>query len=1032
MQTTIGQLMINQALPPDLRSKYKTLDKKGINSLFQEIAEKYPNEYRDIAQRLQDVSKDAMYTSGGYSVGLRHMLPSKSYLAIRQHLDNEVTRITLDLRLDQATKDKQIIALGVKHGPEIEKNVYDESLKENNPLALQIASGTKGKPGNMRSLRAGDMLYEDHRNNTIPILVTRGYSEGLSAPQVWAGTYGGRKGVVDLKTATQKSGYFGKLLGQAMHRLVVTAKDSDKEYNHDEPRGYPVDVNDSENEGALLSHPIGPYARNTVLTPKVLAHLKELGTDTMLVRSPIVGGPEDGGVYANDVGVRERGTISPVGDQVGIGAGGSISEPVSQAQIGCFKEGTLVRMADWSVKKIEDIKVGDMVLGANKQAQTFPVKVNHTFNNGIQECFKTTFKRLKKRVNAELYIETTKNHKTLASVDYSTLDKYCADTKCKKFYTVLNNEYVDIQGKTEPYALLLGLLLGDGCYTKSVNGVHFSCYDPLLIQDLKPVLEKINIKLTLHAGQRGYYGVFQIVQEKAKTNEKGQFLKGYRNPIRRYLEENGMNEKYAYEKSLPKDMHTWNNESIANLLGGLFITDGCICLSKFNSNNTKKPTISFGSTSLELITGVKTLLEYRFGIHPGFTGSNCGRKRRLYQINITNDFDIHKFKKYIPLHGIKKLTAQSLYSEWLARTNNNNYNPHFAERKTQESIGYYNTYDIEVDHPDHLIVLANNLVMGQSKHSGGTVGASMGVSGFKAIDQLVQIPSVFPGGIIHSKTDGKVSSIEDAPGGGKNIYINNKKHYVTVDHTPKVKVGDSVEAGDSLTDGLPNPSEIVQHKGIGEGRKAFIEAFKDTAKQAGFNLNRRNVELAARGLINHVRLHEQTGDYLPDDIIPYHVLEHQYEPRPDHQVLKPSDANNKYLEKPILHYTIGTRITPSIQKNLDKFNVKRVFVHHEPPPFEPEMIRGAENLLHDPDWMTRMLGSNLEKGLLKSVHRGGSSDEHSTSYVPSLARSTDFNRISPIVGYNPSEVIKKQNGEEPSLLTPSTKPNLPTPKKTWW
>src|SRR5262249_4668710 len=75
---------------------------------------------------------------------------------------------------------------------------------------------------------------------------------------------------------------------------------------------------------------------------------------------------------------------------------------------------------------------------------------------------------------------------------------------------------------------------------------------------------------------------------------------------------------------------------------------------------------------------------------------------------------------------------------------------------------------------------------------------------------------------------------------------------------------------------------------------------------------------------------------------------------------------------------------------VERHGAGHVLVHAEPPPFEPIMVRGLENLAHDPDWMTRFLGSYLEKGLLRGAHRGDMSDEEGTTYVPSLARGTGF------------------------------------------
>ena len=211
------------------------------------------------------------------------------------------------------------------------KQIYDESLAEENPLAYQVLSGSRGNPMNLASLRGSDLLYTDHHDKVLPVPILRSYSQGLSPLEYWAGAYGARKGVMDTKFATQDAGFLSKQLNQIVHRALITALDDE-----DEPktlRGLPVDVNDDESEGALLAAPVAGYKRNTVITPKILQSLRNRKIKRILVRSPAVGGPGDGGVYARDAGIREFGTLPERGMNVGMTAAQAMSEPLSQAQL---------------------------------------------------------------------------------------------------------------------------------------------------------------------------------------------------------------------------------------------------------------------------------------------------------------------------------------------------------------------------------------------------------------------------------------------------------------------------------------------------------------------------------------------------------------------------------------------------------------------------------------------------------------------------------------------------------------------------
>lgn len=612
LRTTVGQLMVNSVLPKQLRDYTRTLDKKGVKKLLRQIADEHPEQYREIAKRLSDVGRDVAYATGGSSFGLRHLRATPAVRASRARLNRRLRDIlTHDDWSDEKKEEKIVEATAAEH-ERLQKEILEEAVLAKNPLADQVVSGARGKPANLKRLVGGDMLYVDHHENVIPFPVQTSFSEGLTPAEFWASTYGARKGLVDVKFATQDAGYLAKQWNQLAHRLLVTALDDEKDAGNGSPvRGLPVDVNDVDNEGALLASPVGNYARNTILTPKILQDLKNQGIEQILVRSPIVGGPAAGGVYARDVGVRERGGLSPLGDMVGAAAVQALSEKLTQGQL-------------------------------------------------------------------------------------------------------------------------------------------------------------------------------------------------------------------------------------------------------------------------------------------------------------------------------------------------------------------------------------------SSKHSGGVKGEAQSVTGFQHVNQLTQVPKTFKGGAAHAQKDGKVSQIAEAPAGGYYITVAGQRHYVLPGFDLKVKQGDMVEAGDVLSEGIPNPGEIVKHKGIGEGRRYFIDAFADAYRAAGMSANRRNIELLARGLINHVEMTDEDDDHIPGDVVPYQRIESTWMPRVGTERIRPEDAVGMYLEKPVLHYSIGTRITPSTVPVLQRFGVKDIDVHREEPPFRPYMVRAMASVGHDPDWMTRFLGSNQKKNLLNATYRGAKSDKHDTSFVPSLAEGLEF------------------------------------------
>lgn len=612
LKSTVGQILVNSALPEELRDYSRALDKPNLSKLLAEVGKKYPGKYRDISHRLSQIGAHAAYVSGVNSFGLEHLRVAKSAVARRRQFNLEFGKILNDDRLTDKERARKIILLAGESQLLDRDEIYAESDKEGNPFATQLKGTGRGNKVNLQSLRGSDWLYQDHQGRVIPVPITRSYSRGLSPIEYWAGTYGAREGVLSAKFATRNAGYLSKQLNQVAHRLVVT--DVDRDGEPDTVIGLPVPVDDDDNEGSLLAMPAGGYKRNTVLTPKILNHLRRQGVKRLLVRSPAAGGAPDGSLYARDVGVREFGVLPSRGELPGIVAAQALSEPLAQAQL-------------------------------------------------------------------------------------------------------------------------------------------------------------------------------------------------------------------------------------------------------------------------------------------------------------------------------------------------------------------------------------------SKKHSGGVVGGVNLATGFDYLRDLLQVPKTFKGTAAHARLDGAVRQIEDAPAGGKYVTIDDERHYVGSGYDLLVKPGDKVEAGDVLSEGEPNPAMITQYKGLGEGRRYFIKAFTDGMRNSGMRVNRRNVELLARGLINHVRLTEEIGDFAPDDVVAYSTLASYYKPREGFEDKPPIAAVGRYLEKPYLHYSIGTRLKPSMAKTLNEFGINSVTVHADAPPFEPEMIRAAANLRHDEDWQTRMFDSGLKGSLLANVHRGGTSDEAGTSFVPALAKSVRFGEI---------------------------------------
>lgn len=305
-------------------------------------------------------------------------------------------------------------------------------------------------------------------------------------------------------------------------------------------------------------------------------------------------------------------------------------------------------------------------------------------------------------------------------------------------------------------------------------------------------------------------------------------------------------------------------------------------------------------------------------------------------------------------------------------------------------------YDIEVDHPDHLFLLANGMITSNSaKHTAGMTQSKKTYSGLDALIQFTQSPEKFKDQGAVSELDGKVENIEEAPQGGMFVTIAGKQHYVPQGHEVEVKVGDKVEAGDQLAEGLVDAEDIVRLKGLGEGRKYYAERLNKMLADSGAATDKRNTEIIARGALRHVRVtnDEGMGDYLPDDVIDYNALQGSYRPSETSQTMAPDAAVGKYLQTPVMHYTIGTRITPKVAANLKKHNHNEIDVDDVEPGFKAEMIRLRASSHTNPDWLASLGTSYLGKQLNEASTKGDDTNVlENVDYRPRLAFGKDFGR----------------------------------------
>jgi len=139
VQTTLGQLLVNDALPEDMRDYDRTLDKKSLGKLLGDVARRYPDRYRDISHKIANIGRQVAQDTGGFSFGLRHLRKSQASTDFRNQIEPKIHRILDDDTLDDNKREQLLIRTVGDRQKEQQEAVFNEAKANDNPLAHQLA-----------------------------------------------------------------------------------------------------------------------------------------------------------------------------------------------------------------------------------------------------------------------------------------------------------------------------------------------------------------------------------------------------------------------------------------------------------------------------------------------------------------------------------------------------------------------------------------------------------------------------------------------------------------------------------------------------------------------------------------------------------------------------------------------------------------------------------------------------------------------------------------------------------------------------
>ncbi|MCZ7551588.1 MAG: DNA-directed RNA polymerase subunit beta' [Anaerolineae bacterium UTCFX2] len=358
VKTTIGRVLFNRVLPPEMQFINQELDKGGLKDLIAQLYEVIGEEDTpDIADAIKDIGF-TYATRSGYSLAVSDItVPEEKSEIISKSLQ-EADVVMRDFRrglLTEQEQNERVIEIWQRTTNEVADAVR-KRMDPNGNLAAQAVSGaTKGGFGPISQLAGMRGLMADPSGRIIPLPIRSNFREGLNALEYFISTHGARKGLADTALRTADAGYLTRRLVDVAQDVIINDDDCETSEgvwirSADDVAGQPMSV---RLFGRLAcDNVIDPATgeilaeRNDILDHDLARRILNAGIKDVKVRSPLTCELIHGicaRCYGLDLG---RGKMVEVGSAVGIVAAQSIGEPGTQLTLRTFHTGGVATGGD--------------------------------------------------------------------------------------------------------------------------------------------------------------------------------------------------------------------------------------------------------------------------------------------------------------------------------------------------------------------------------------------------------------------------------------------------------------------------------------------------------------------------------------------------------------------------------------------------------------------------------------------------------------------------------------------------------------
>ncbi|MGE5360179.1 MAG: DNA-directed RNA polymerase subunit beta', partial [Bacteroidales bacterium] len=369
INTTVGRVIFNDAIPEGMPYVNGLLKKKGLQQLVQSCYLKFGLEK---TVRMLDSLKELGFlyaTRSGLSIGIDDLLIPSEKVTLVDRARDEVIKVEqqyLEGAITNGERYNKVIAVWSDVTEKIADEMFgemgemDEEGRQFNPVYIMADSGARGSKQQIRQLAGMRGLMAKPSGEIIETPITSNFREGLTVLQYFISTHGARKGLADTALKTADSGYLTRRLVDVAQDVIISEPDCGTldgiEARAIVESGEIIEpLRDRIVGRVTLERIVDPFSNETIIeqneeiTEELSSDIQDAGVEKVKIRSVLTCASRRGvcaRCYGRDL---STGRLVELGQAVGVIAAQSIGEPGTQLTMRTFHiGGTASRVSEQS------------------------------------------------------------------------------------------------------------------------------------------------------------------------------------------------------------------------------------------------------------------------------------------------------------------------------------------------------------------------------------------------------------------------------------------------------------------------------------------------------------------------------------------------------------------------------------------------------------------------------------------------------------------------------------------------------------